>query len=65
MIGHQEGHLVDPRVVCSLVQVHPLQLPPGVGAGPDLNHGFDKIVPGGTGDTLVPIPEAVQDHVAT
>lgn len=65
MIGHQQGHLVDLLAVHGPVQVHPLQFPPGVGAGPDPNHRLDEIVPEGTEDTLVPIPEAGQDHVAT
>lgn len=67
MIGHQQDHLADPLAVRSPVQVVPLQLPPGVGAGPDRDqgHGLEEMVPEGTEDTPVRIPEAGQDHVAT
>lgn len=67
MIGHQQGHLADPLAVHSPVPVVPLQLPPGVGAGPDQgrDHQPDEMAPEGTEDTLVRIPEAARDHVAT
>lgn len=65
MIGHQQGHLADLLAVHSPVPVVPLQLPPGVGAGPDQGHGQEETVPEGTEDTLVHIPEAGRDHVAT
>lgn len=67
MIGHHQGHLADPPAVHGPVQVVPLQLPPGVGAGPDPDQGrgLEEMVPEGTEDTLVHIPEAGRDHVAT
>lgn len=67
MIGHQQGRLADPLAVHSPVQVVPLQLPPGVGVGPgpDRGHGLEEMVPDGTEDTLVHIPEAGPDHAGT
>lgn len=67
MIGRQQGHLADPLAVHGPVQVVPLQLHPGAGAGPDLDqgHGLEEMVPEGTEDTLAHIPEAGRDHVAT
>lgn len=65
MIGHPQGHPADPLAVHSPVQVLPLQLPPGVGAGPDRGHGLEEPVPEGTEDPLAHTPEAGRDPVAT
>lgn len=67
MTGPQADHPADPPTAHGPVQVVPLQLPPGVGAGPDRDrgHGPDEMVPGGTGDTLGPIPEAGPGRVGT
>lgn len=65
MIGHQQGRPADPLAVHGPVPAVPLQLPPGAGAAPDQGHGLEEMVPEGTEDTLVPIPEAGQGHVAT
>lgn len=65
MTGHQQGHLADPLAVHGPVQVVPLQSPPGAGADPDPGHRLEEMVPEGTEDTLVRIPEAGRDHVAT
>lgn len=66
MTGHRQGHLADPLAVHGPVQVVPLQLPQGAGAGPDPDqgHGLEEVVPEGTEDTHVHIPEAGRDHAA-
>lgn len=65
MTGHPQGHPADRLGVHGPVQVVPLQLPPGVGAGPDRGHGVEEPVPEGTEDPPAHIPEAGQDPVAT
>lgn len=65
MTGHPQGHPADRLAVHGPVQVVPLQLPPGVGAGPDRGHGLEEPVLEGTEDRLAHIPEADRDPVAT